>query len=88
MKFALYPNMVKPHWIKQQISKNFLLTIYNQITNKHLRNMNYRKLEKIAFLTVWGASQIPVALVGLWPVAAVNVVLMAIYALNNKFANR
>ena len=50
--------------------------------------MNYRKLEKIAFLTVWAASQIPVALVGLWPVVAVNVVLMAIYALNNKFANR
>ena len=80
--------MAKHHWKKQQISKIFLLTIYKQITNKQLDAMNYRKIEKIGFLTVWAASQIPVALVGLWPVAAVNAVLIAIYALDNKLSNR
>lgn len=46
------------------------------------------KLKKLAFAAVWGASLIPVALIGLYPVVIANGLLIAIYAVENKIVER
>ena len=46
------------------------------------------KIKKLAFAAVWCASLIPVALIGLYPVVAANVILISIYAIENKIVER
>ena len=46
------------------------------------------KYGKLAFAAVWGASLIPVAMVGLWPIVICNAALIAIYAVDNKIITR
>ena len=46
------------------------------------------KLKKLAFAAVWGASLIPVVLIGLYPVVIANALLIAIYAVENKIVER
>ena len=51
--------------------------------------MNLRiNLKKLAFVTVWSLSVIPIALVGLWPVVVAETLLIGVYSIENKLIQR
>ena len=51
--------------------------------------MNLRiNLKKLAFVTVWGLSLVPLVSIGLYVIAACQGVLIGIYAIENKIIQR
>lgn len=51
--------------------------------------MNLRiNLKKLAFVTVWCLSLVPIALVGLWPVVVAETLLIGVYLIGNKVITR